>query len=109
MVYFIGENWEKPVKIGKARDPEKRLRALQTSNPYKLKILRLAQGDIGVEKFFHKKLAKSRLNGEWFEGKDVYVFVSFLDELQDEYLCGIRQEFIDYDVLTMRESEEWTP
>lgn len=68
MIYFIGTDWESPVKIGKANDPEKRLRAIQVGNPNDLKILHLEQGGHLIEKRLHRCLSEFRIRGEWFEG-----------------------------------------
>lgn len=66
MVYFIGAD-HGPVKIGKAMNPEGRLRDLQCGYPYELKILALVEGSTGIEQGYHRKFAGYRLNGEWFE------------------------------------------
>lgn len=68
MVYLItdGNN----VKIGYSNDTKKRLKNLQTSNPYKLKLLlNIKDGDMELESFLHYKFSKLRIrnNGEWFK------------------------------------------
>jgi excisionase family DNA binding protein len=65
-VYFIGGETG-PVKIGKAMNPEGRLRDLQCGYPFELKILALVEGSTGVEQGYHRQFAHCRLNGEWFE------------------------------------------
>jgi hypothetical protein len=52
-VYFIGE-LDGPLKIGYAKDPIARLRAMQTGNPRPLKLERVLFGDRLVEKVFHE-------------------------------------------------------
>jgi excisionase family DNA binding protein len=66
LVYFIGAD-HGPVKIGKAMNPEGRLRDLQCGYPYELKVLAITDGSTGVEQGYHRKFAHCRLNGEWFE------------------------------------------
>lgn len=66
-VYFIEDG--DAVKIGYTKDknPDKRLRALQTANPRKLRVLGFIPGGVEVENRIHSELASYRLEGEWFE------------------------------------------
>jgi excisionase family DNA binding protein len=66
MVYFIGGD-HGPIKIGRAMNPEGRLRDLQCGYPYELKILAACEGSAGVEQGYHRQFASCRLSGEWFE------------------------------------------
>jgi hypothetical protein len=53
------------IKIGKTTNIEKRLDALQTGNPFKLKIVLIIKGD--KEKELHKLFNQYRVDGgEWF-------------------------------------------
>jgi hypothetical protein len=58
------------IKIGKANDVGKRVRALQTGQPFSLRIIHrieVAQNDVlKLEKAIHKKLKRYVLRGEWF-------------------------------------------
>jgi predicted GIY-YIG superfamily endonuclease len=73
-VYFIQSGDSKkrnPVKIGVARNPERRLAALQTGNPEELKLLVVIECDsrteaYAIESHLHKTLAKRNIRGEWF-------------------------------------------
>ena len=58
-----------PVKIGIAKDPEKRLAALQTGFPHRLLIHFTASVSNGrsVERACHMTLSANRLEGEWFD------------------------------------------
>ena len=74
-VYFIqdGRGNGGPIKIGKAKDVEKRLSILQIGNPRKLTLLAAIKckscGDaIRLEKELHKKFSNYQLRGEWFRG-----------------------------------------
>lgn len=63
-----------PIKIGVANDPEKRILDLQVGNPYPL-ILRAKIECSGrkkayfLESFLHRRFARSRMSGEWFNSR----------------------------------------
>lgn len=69
-LYIIqcGENG--PLKIGISANVEKRLRGLQSANPYPLRLVHSVR--VGVERAalleqeFHRWFAPYRLTGEWF-------------------------------------------
>ena len=69
-VYLIGSQGH--VKIGIAIDVRSRLSALQTSSPLKLKPLKSWKclDAVASEKRLHKKFAKFRQSGEWFQLPD---------------------------------------
>lgn len=52
-IYFIGEEDEGYVKIGKAKDPIKRLCNMQVGNPRRLRVERLLVGDREAEGLLH--------------------------------------------------------
>ena len=71
-VYVIsdGDN----IKIGYAKEPRERLKALQTANSSQLKLVRAFQvkgrsAALAHEKTLHSKFKKHRLRGEWFDGE----------------------------------------
>lgn len=65
MIYFVKCN--DMVKIGYTkRNPEKRLAALQTANPYELLLIKTIEGTIDDEKILHAKYKKYHIRGEWF-------------------------------------------
>lgn len=71
MIYFITDT--KNIKIGYTKNSiNKRLKQLQTSCANKLYVLGWIEGDTEIEKYLHKKFAKSRIrfNGEWFKPTD---------------------------------------
>jgi len=78
-VYFIRckvEMFCNPIKIGVSASPEKRLKALQTSNPFKLALLDCIRFPNekqarAVEQKLHEIFQMRGMNGEWFSG-DVY-------------------------------------
>lgn len=57
-------------KIGVAKDPEKRIRQLQTGNKKKLEFALLEQKNNAhkVEHYLHGQFGKYRIKGEWFSG-----------------------------------------
>lgn len=77
-VYVVGPHdpgMELPtplIKIGKANDPDSRLRSLQTGSPQKLVFYALWKFDspidaMAVESACHRRFKKERKLGEWFE------------------------------------------
>ena len=59
-----------PYKIGFTKDPDKRLRTLQTGNPKKLQIHykeMIGENEVKyIEKQIHKELKRKQVSGEWF-------------------------------------------
>lgn len=53
-VYLIGEQDDGPVKIGVAKDPITRLRAMQTGNSRRLRLERVLVGDRNIEQLLHQ-------------------------------------------------------
>lgn len=82
-VYFIqGENGG-AIKIGFSKNPDSRLRELQTSYPDMLKILCLVPGSYKAEKEYHENFKDIRLNGEWF--KPTKELLKEIEELKIKY------------------------
>lgn len=63
--YVIGVEGSVLVKIGHARNPQRRLAGLQTGQPALLTLLWSQVGD--YEKALHRKFAAYRVRGEWFD------------------------------------------
>ena len=59
-------------KIGKANNVEKRLKSLQTANPYTLDVIivKKAKNSYTMETFFHNLFSDKRIHGEWFKLED---------------------------------------
>ena len=66
MIYFIQAGDKGAVKIGFAKDVEKRFTALQTGNHETLKLLKEIQGEIELEQEIHSLLRNYHLRGEWY-------------------------------------------
>lgn len=71
MIYFIQTDDNRFIKIGRARDVEKRFQALQIGHPGTLKILAVHQGDVAEERIIHKRFAANKVRGEWFHATPV--------------------------------------
>ncbi|WP_199197432.1 GIY-YIG nuclease family protein [Chroococcidiopsis sp. CCALA 051] len=62
------------IKIGKARDLDKRLKSLQTSSPATLQLLKAIQvtGEkeaAEMESKLHRRFTHLRITGEWFKAE----------------------------------------
>jgi len=58
-----------PVKIGIAKDPESRMREIQVSSPFTLKLRKTGNPTDAreVEAYLHQHFRRYRLSGEWFD------------------------------------------
>ena len=65
-LYIIQSSYTGMIKIGRSKDPEKRLKQLQTGNPNKLKLIASFENQGWQEKSLHEILESHRLEGEWF-------------------------------------------
>jgi len=69
-VYFVHqvERGEWLMKIGRAADIRRRLRALQTGNPKELKVVGwiVSENDTRTERSLHRRYAHANVGGEWF-------------------------------------------
>jgi T5orf172 domain len=73
-VYFILNEDSNAIKIGRAKDLAKRMKALQTSSPAKLKLIKSVQVESGeaaqaLEQSLHQQFWEIRLAGEWFKAE----------------------------------------
>lgn len=68
MIYFFIEDTDELVKIGRAKDIERRRRNLQTGNHRKLQLLGWIRtnDDVQVERDIHEHFNVQRGRGEWF-------------------------------------------
>ncbi len=68
----------KPLKIGIAVNPRKRIEELQTGCPWDIKLKMVIpmpsrKAASNLESFLHRKFRKSNMNGEWFHPKKVNI------------------------------------
>lgn len=86
-VYVIfNPAWEDYCKIGRAFDPESRLRGYQTSSPfrdYQLYGARYFDNAAQAESEMHMRLAEHREEGEWFYIEPARALVE-IDKLQEQ-------------------------
>jgi hypothetical protein len=79
MIYFIQEN-EHPyrIKMGFSKNPKKRLSHFSGLMPQKVTLLKIIEGDIEDERFFHLQMKDYRVEGsrEWY-----YPLVGFVDAM----------------------------
>ena len=71
-VYFIHSEQSNAIKIGRAKNIEKRLKSLQTAHPHELKVIksfkvRGVKAARDLENSLHQKFNHLRLSGEWFK------------------------------------------
>ena len=68
-LYIIQTDKTGAFKIGRSKNPTKRLKQLQTGCPDKLRLLLVLENKGHMEKNLHQRLRnfKSRRNGEWFD------------------------------------------
>lgn len=64
VIHAIGTN---RVKVGFSKEPEKRLKELQTGSPYKLSLLTQWPGNETDERRAHARLRRYKIGGEWFD------------------------------------------
>ena len=68
-------------KIGKSKDPKRRLKELQVGSPVILKLIRTIKGGIFLENILHIYFKHLRKHGEWF--KPDHELKSFLNKKRD--------------------------
>ena len=68
-LYVIQSDVTGAIKIGRSKNPKRRIVQLQTGSPYKLKLLAAVDGKGCLEKYLHDKLKpyKQECKGEWFD------------------------------------------
>ena len=71
-VYLIRDGWRGLIKIGVARNVEKRFRDLQNSCPQRLVIVGIIHSEsaMKLERKLHMQFADKHYRGEWFELTD---------------------------------------
>jgi hypothetical protein len=71
VLYFIGCN-DHAIKIGFTDDVHRRLKQLQTGNPYELKLLHLIDNiNPQLETFIHEFLEIEHIKNEWYSFEDI--------------------------------------
>jgi len=69
-VYCIRCDASEAVKIGFSKDPFRRFRQIQTSNPNNLRMIGVMEAVEAFEQFLHWSNRDRRMSGEWFDDAD---------------------------------------
>lgn len=68
MIYVLRTRSAPFLKIGFTDNSiSDRIKSIQTGCPFSLDLIHVEQGDLASEKEIHKRLARHKVNGEWFE------------------------------------------
>lgn len=83
-VYVIATSDMGPFKVGRSRDPEQRMRQLQTGHPERLGLRFVHRAPRWMESAMHNALASSRMEGEWFgcEFDSIWAWHLAMDEIE---------------------------
>jgi hypothetical protein len=78
IVYVIGDGRSNVVKIGITKNLRSRLKGMQVSYPYELRVLCSFPGSVGLEAHLHRRFHGLRTQGEWFDfaGVDAVAVIS---------------------------------
>lgn len=94
-IYLIQSLEEGYYKIGVSKNPEKRLKQLQTGNSSELKLIHSYSSEYAnkIEKTLHNMLSHCKKEGEWFD-------MSLPDALSFDVQC----ERIEKNIMILKES-----
>ena len=90
-LYIIQSDVTGAIKIGRSKNPKKRLQQLQTGSPYKLKILTIVKGRGDLEKLLHERLKpyKQSCKGEWFDFNCTGSLPDWISEMIDWDIANV--------------------
>ena len=68
-IYLIQSLEDGYYKIGKSKNPNKRINQLQTGNSSELKLITIYRSDLSnkIERTLHRKYSHLKKEGEWFD------------------------------------------
>jgi len=66
-LYLIQSDKTGMIKIGRSKNPQRRLKTLQTGNPNQLRLIYVYEGKGYLESSVHEELDRWRRKGEWFD------------------------------------------
>lgn len=68
-LYLIENPENETYKIGKSKNPNKRLKQLQTANGIKLNLIHCFESEFvdTIERYLHKRFLSCKIEGEWFK------------------------------------------
>ena len=105
MIYVIEEGLNGSIKIGYAKNPDKRKLTLQGGNSRALNIITIFEGDMSLEKKIHRDLSKHRIrkDGEWFyRNEEVFGYLNKLSPIEPKTEWQNGEEYI----VLWRETED---
>jgi Meiotically up-regulated gene 113 len=70
MLYLIAPTSRTVAKLGYSKNPQQRLKQLQTGHSAPLELLATRRGTMADEAKFHQWLSPDRTSGEWFKWSD---------------------------------------
>lgn len=76
-VYLLRDDASGLVKIGWARNVQRRCKQLQTGNPSALRVSEVIAGTRSAEGALHSLFKERRISGEWFDDRDHEVSAVF--------------------------------
>jgi len=79
-VYFVQESGMHAIKIGTAKNVDRRVKAMVVGTPHLLSVLAIIEGNREVESALHKRFAHARIRGEWFRATPD--LLAFIDDLK---------------------------
>jgi hypothetical protein len=82
-VYCIARPDGSAWKIGKAKDPEDRLKTLQQGSSERLYLYAWAPAPAKLEKYLHGVLKREQIAGEWFYGRRTLTVVSLIESAME--------------------------
>ena len=85
-LYIIIAKGADKFKIGRSVCPERRIKELQTGNPYKLEFLLILENQGPIEKLLHNRLRRYRSRyekGEWFNIEGIGMLPDWIYEQLD--------------------------
>jgi len=66
-LYFVQARGTGRIKIGRSKNPKRRLQSLQTGNAKELRLIASLEGLGWRERDLHERLREWRVSGEWFD------------------------------------------
>jgi hypothetical protein len=93
-VYFILNEDLMHMKIGYSKEPNNRLKTLQTATSSKLKLLFALGGSKKLETLLHKEFSLSNIRNEWFVCDDnfFHMLIKLLDNKLDHVIWYITSQ-----------------
>jgi len=70
MIYFLEAKGLDLIKIGFALNVDQRVESLQTASPVSLELIKVLEGDMGIERQIHLYFRESHSRREWFVATD---------------------------------------